>query len=73
MASDSASAGGSSELTRLPYFVLRESASAQPVLPFFRLGDGASGANFVVTSHALKESETVKQHTTHSQGPKWVG
>ena len=27
----------------------------------FRLGGGASGANFVVTSHALKKSETVKQ------------
>ena len=29
-----------------------------------RLGDGASGANCVVTSHALKRSETVKQKTT---------
>ena len=32
----------------------------------FRLGGGASGANFVVTSHALKKSETVKHHTTHT-------
>ena len=31
----------------------------------FRLGHGASGANFVVTSDALKMSKTVKQHTTH--------
>ena len=35
--------------------------SAWPSFVLFRLGDGASGANFVVTSHALKKSETVKQ------------
>ena len=33
----------------------------------FRLGDGASGANFVVTSHALKKSETVKQQNNKQQ------
>ena len=32
----------------------------------FRPGDGASGANCVVTSHALKKSETVKPHN-HTQ------
>ena len=32
----------------------------------FRLGGGASGANFVVTSHALKKSETVKQQQTNN-------
>ena len=32
-----------------------------------RLGDGASGTNFVVTSHALKWSETTtQQHTQHT-------
>ena len=36
------------------------------VLVCIRLGGGASGANCVVTSHALKWSETAK-HTTASQ------
>ena len=36
----------------------------------FRLGGGASGANSVVTSHALKKSETVKQqHTNPNPNP----
>ena len=41
--------------------------SAWPSFVLFRLGDGASSANFVVTSHALKKSETVKQHPPHTQ------
>ena len=42
---------------------------AQHVSRFVLPGDGASGANFVVTTHALKKSETVKQHTTNNTQP----
>ena len=70
MASDSTSARGSFELMRLPVLLF---VSRFHLLFFIHLGDGASGANFVVTSHALKMSETVKQHntqhTTHNTQP----
>ena len=39
---------------------------AQHASSQFRPGGGASGANCVVTSHALKWSETAKQHATHN-------
>ena len=39
---------------------------AQHACSQFRPGGGASGANCVVTSHALKWSETAKQHNTHN-------
>ena len=44
----------------------RELTRFAPQVAVIRLGDGASGANCVVTSHALKKSETAKQHTTHN-------
>ena len=55
MAISSAWCGGSSDLKSMPKFCLSESVTAQPTLcVLVCLGDGASSANCVVTSHALK-------------------
>ena len=71
MAIGSAGCGGSSDLKSVPSFAVSRvgHCSADPCV-LFRLGDGASGANFVVTSHALKKSETVKQLTTQPNQTK---
>ena len=54
----------SREQCRVLLNTLRGWDSAWPSC-LFRLGDGASGANFVVSSHALKKSEN-SENTTHA-------